>query len=111
MGLKHEEASELHHRYVRAHPSKITRIAHYQQYTQYGLALRGLVRHHEVGEHHLPLPREFDSKHSFCQIDPLDFNEKCDGSLPLEEMIKPDPSIRKLFEDIDRTKVCTVTLY
>lgn len=40
------------------------------------------------------------------QIDPMDFNEKCDGSLPLEEMIKPDPSIRKLFEDIDRKKVC-----
>lgn len=36
--------------------------------------------------------------------DPLDFNVKCDGSLPLEDMIKPDPSVRKLFQDIDRTK-------
>jgi len=68
MGLKHEEASELHLRY----------------YTQYGLALRGLTRHHN--------------------IDPLDFNRKCDGSLPLESMIKYDPSLRKLFEDIDRSK-------
>ncbi len=39
-----------------------------------------------------------------CCADPLDFDEKCDGSLPLEEMIKPDPSLRKLFEDIDRSK-------
>jgi len=68
LGLSHEEAHELHHRY----------------YKTYGLALRGLVKHHDV--------------------DPLDFNEKCDGSLPLEDMIDPDPSIRKLFQDIDRSK-------
>jgi len=37
-------------------------------------------------------------------LDPLDFNEKCDGSLSLEDMIKPDPSVRKLFQDIDRSK-------
>ncbi|EDR12886.1 uncharacterized protein LACBIDRAFT_245826 [Laccaria bicolor S238N-H82] len=68
LGLDHDEASELHLRY----------------YTLYGLALRGLTRHHDV--------------------DPLDFDRKCDGSLPLEEMIKYDPTLRKLFEDIDRTK-------
>ncbi|OCH92938.1 pyrimidine 5-nucleotidase [Obba rivulosa] len=68
MGHSEEEASELHLRY----------------YTQYGLALRGLVRHHDV--------------------DPLDFDRKCDGSLPLEEMLKPDPELRKLLEDIDRSK-------
>ena len=38
------------------------------------------------------------------RLDALDFDEKCDGSLPLEEMINPDPSIRKLFQDIDRSK-------
>jgi len=69
LGLSHEEASELHMKY----------------YTQYGLALRGLTRHHDV--------------------DPLDFDRKCDGSLPLEDMISYDPSLRKLFQDIDRTKV------
>lgn len=37
-------------------------------------------------------------------LDALDFNEKCDGSLPLEDMIIPDPSIRKLFQGIDRSK-------
>ena len=33
LGIGHEEAAELHLRY----------------YTQYGLALRGLTRHHDVG--------------------------------------------------------------
>ncbi|KAI5893475.1 pyrimidine 5-nucleotidase [Schizophyllum commune H4-8] len=69
LGLEDEKATKLHHRY----------------YTEYGLALRGLVRHHEV--------------------DPIDFDRKCDGSLPLEQIIKPDPALRKLFEDIDRSKV------
>lgn len=36
--------------------------------------------------------------------DPLDFDRKCDGSIPLEDMIKYSPELRKLFEDIDRTK-------
>ena len=36
--------------------------------------------------------------------DALDFDDKCDGSLPLEDMISPDPSVRKLFQDIDRSK-------
>ncbi|KII95091.1 hypothetical protein PLICRDRAFT_33922 [Plicaturopsis crispa FD-325 SS-3] len=68
MGLGEEEASNLHLQY----------------YTQYGLALRGLTRHHD--------------------IDPLDFDQKCDGSLPLEEMIHPNPRLRQLFLDIDRSK-------
>ncbi|KAH7887659.1 pyrimidine 5-nucleotidase [Phlebopus sp. FC_14] len=68
LGLDEDEASKLHLRY----------------YTQYGLALRGLTRHHE--------------------IDPLDFDRKCDGTLPLEDAIKPDPKLRKLFQDIDRKK-------
>ncbi|EGO27496.1 hypothetical protein SERLADRAFT_382445, partial [Serpula lacrymans var. lacrymans S7.9] len=56
LGLSEEEASGLHHKY----------------YTEYGLALRGLTRHHD--------------------IDPLDFDQKCDGTLPLEEMIEPNPA-------------------
>jgi len=68
LGLNDDEASDLHMDY----------------YRQYGLALRGLVRHHDV--------------------DTLDFDKRCDGSLPLEDMIKPDPSVRKLLEDIDRSK-------
>ncbi|KAH8999234.1 pyrimidine 5-nucleotidase [Lactarius akahatsu] len=68
LGLSDEEAADLHSQY----------------YTQYGLALRGLQRHHDV--------------------DPIDFNEKCDGSLPLEEMLKPNPRVRQLLQDIDRSK-------
>ncbi|KAJ4478219.1 pyrimidine 5-nucleotidase [Lentinula aciculospora] len=68
LGLSDQEASDLHHKY----------------YTQYGLALAGLVRHHDV--------------------DPLDFDRNCDQALPLEEMILPNPAHRKLFEDIDRSK-------
>ncbi|KAH9045531.1 pyrimidine 5-nucleotidase [Lactarius pseudohatsudake] len=68
LGLSDEEAADLHSQY----------------YTQYGLALRGLQRHHDV--------------------DTIDFNEKCDGSLPLEEMLKPDPRVRQLLQDIDRSK-------
>lgn len=37
LGLGHDEASELHLKY----------------YTQYGLALRGLTRHHDIGSGHV----------------------------------------------------------
>ncbi|KIM25967.1 hypothetical protein M408DRAFT_25854 [Serendipita vermifera MAFF 305830] len=57
-----------------------------QYYRQYGLAIRGLVKSHN--------------------IDPIHFNEKCDDSLPLENFLKPDPLIRQLLLDIDRSKVC-----
>jgi hypothetical protein len=43
--------------------------------------------------------------HSRLLEDPLDFDAKCDGSLPLESMIKPDPSVRQLLMDIDRSRV------
>lgn len=37
-------------------------------------------------------------------VDPFDFDTKCDGSLPLEKMLSPDPRMRKLLKDIDRSK-------
>lgn len=58
---------------------------HQEYYTNYGLAIEGLVRHH--------------------QIDPLDYNAKVDDALPLEDIIKPNPALRKMLEDIDRSKV------
>ncbi|TFY83955.1 hypothetical protein EWM64_g69 [Hericium alpestre] len=58
---------------------------HLQYYTKYGLALRGLTLHDNV--------------------DPLDFDAKCDGALPLDEMLKPNPALRQLLQDIDRSKV------
>ncbi|KAG8872933.1 hypothetical protein FRB97_007161 [Tulasnella sp. 331] len=68
MGLEDDEARKMHMRY----------------YSEYGLALRGLVRHHK--------------------IDALDFDRKVDGSLPLDRVLKPDPAVRRLLEDIDRSK-------
>lgn len=58
---------------------------HTKYYTQYGLAIAGLVRHHTV--------------------DPLDFNAKVDDALPLENILRPDPKLRRLLEDINRDKV------
>lgn len=66
-------------------PEKEAKRLHGEYYTMYGLAIEGLVRHHE--------------------IDPLDYNAKVDDALPLEDIIKPDPELRKLLEDIDKDKV------
>lgn len=69
LGVSEEEAIRLHKEY----------------YQNYGLAIEGLVRHH--------------------QIDPLEYNAKVDDALPLEGIIKPNPQLRKLLEDIDKSKV------
>ncbi|KXJ86142.1 Haloacid dehalogenase-like hydrolase-domain-containing protein [Microdochium bolleyi] len=58
---------------------------HQEYYRDYGLAIEGLVRHH--------------------QMDPLDYNAKVDDALPLEGLITPNPQLRRLLEDIDTTKV------
>ncbi|KAJ9131556.1 Pyrimidine nucleotidase [Pleurostoma richardsiae] len=58
---------------------------HAEYYQTYGLAIEGLVRHHK--------------------IDPLEYNSKVDDALPLEGVIKPNPQLRRLLEDIDRSKV------
>jgi len=88
MGWDEETASDLHLKY----------------YTTYGLALAGLVRHHQVGQYTADFARSSRWTHSLLCIDPLDFDQKCDGALPLEDMIKPSESLRKLFQDIDRSK-------
>jgi pyrimidine and pyridine-specific 5'-nucleotidase len=53
-------------------------------YTQYGLAIEGLVRHHK--------------------IDPLQYNAMVDDALPLEDIIRPDPRLRRLLQDFDKSK-------
>lgn len=58
---------------------------HFRYYREYGLAIEGLVRHHKV--------------------DALEYNSKVDDALPLEDVIKPNPELRKLIEDIDTSKV------
>jgi pyrimidine and pyridine-specific 5'-nucleotidase len=35
----------------------------------------------------------------------MDFNSKVDDAVPLEDILKEDPKLRKLFQDIDNTKV------
>lgn len=52
---------------------------------EYGLVLRGLLVHHK--------------------IDPVDFDERTDLSVPVEEMLRPDPALLKLLEDLDGSKV------
>ncbi|ORY83568.1 pyrimidine 5-nucleotidase [Leucosporidium creatinivorum] len=68
LGLPAEEAAHLRHRY----------------YTEYGLAIRGLVRHH--------------------QVDPLDYDAQCDAALPLETVLKPSTEMQALLKDIDRSR-------
>ncbi|CEH17180.1 Haloacid dehalogenase-like hydrolase [Ceraceosorus bombacis] len=68
LGLDESEAERLHKHY----------------YSSYGLAIKGLVRHHK--------------------IDPLDYDAKCDASLPLDDILKPDAEIQQLLADVDRTK-------
>ena len=58
---------------------------HQRYYKDYGLAIEGLVRHHK--------------------IDPLEYNSKVDDALPLDEIIQPNLKLRRLLEDIDRSKV------
>lgn len=54
-------------------------------YKDYGLAIEGLVRHHKV--------------------DALEYNEKVDDALPLEDIMSHDPKLRKLLKDLDTSKV------
>lgn len=58
---------------------------HKEYYTNYGLAIEGLVRHHK--------------------IDPLEYNAQVDDALPLEGIIKPNPELRQMLQDIDKSKV------
>lgn len=67
--LSRAEAIELHGKY----------------YTEYGLAISGLVLHHKV--------------------DPLEYNRKVDDALPLDTIITPDPKLRTFLEDVDKSKV------
>lgn len=80
--------SELIDKYFQTHLSLSQEEAnrlHFRYYKEYGLAIEGLVRHHKV--------------------DALEYNQKVDDALPLEDVIKPNPTLRKLLQDIDRSKV------
>ncbi|KAL1953971.1 hypothetical protein VTO42DRAFT_1887 [Malbranchea cinnamomea] len=60
-------------------------MLHHKYYREYGLAIEGLTRHHK--------------------INPLEFNREVDDALPLDSILKPDPKLRALLEDFDKSKV------
>lgn len=66
-------------------PASDARALHARYYKDYGLAISGLVKHHT--------------------IDPLAYNHEVDDALPLDDVIKPDPQLRRLLEDVDKSKV------
>ena len=66
-------------------PASDARALHSRYYKDYGLAISGLVKHHT--------------------IDPLAYNREVDDALPLDDVIKPDPQLRILLENMDKSKV------
>jgi pyrimidine and pyridine-specific 5'-nucleotidase len=60
-------------------------MLHQKYYQEYGLAIEGLHRHHK--------------------IQPLEFNREVDDALPLDDILKPDPELRHLWERFDKAKV------
>lgn len=84
----HDLMADLIDKYFQKHldlPVEESARLHNEYYQTYGLAIEGLVRHHE--------------------IDPLEYNSKVDDALPLEGIIRPRPELKRLLEDIDRSKV------
>lgn len=63
---------------------------HKSYYREYGLAIQGLLLHHD--------------------IDVSDFNTQVDDALPLDDILKPNPELRKMLKDIDPTK-CRLWLF
>ncbi|CAO1623991.1 unnamed protein product [Sympodiomycopsis kandeliae] len=59
---------------------------HSKYYREHGLAIRGLLKNHSG-------------------IDPLDYDVRVDGSLPLDDILRPEQELTALIRDIDRTKV------
>lgn len=58
---------------------------HHRYYKDYGLAIEGLSRHHKV--------------------DPMEFNREVDDALPLDELLSPNPDLRKFLQSFDTSKV------
>ncbi|SCU95423.1 LADA_0G15544g1_1 [Lachancea dasiensis] len=54
------------------------RKLHYSYYREYGLAIRGLVKHHD--------------------IEALEYNKMVDDALPLHDILKPDPELRAMLQ-------------
>ena len=84
----HDHMAHLINKYFVTHldvPAEDATRLHQQYYKDYGLAIEGLSRFH--------------------QIDPMDFNREVDDALPLDELLSPDPELREWLETFDKTKV------
>ena len=84
----HEEMARLINKYFVTHldvPAEEATRLHQQYYKDYGLAIEGLARFH--------------------QIDPLDFNREVDDAVPLEDLLSTDPDLRRTLECFDKAKV------
>lgn len=66
-------------------PAEEATRLHQQYYKDYGLAIEGLARFH--------------------QIDPLDFNREVDDAVPLEDLLSTDLELRRILESFDKSKV------
>lgn len=79
-------------------------------YTEYGLAIRGLVRHHQVDREWLRClslevtPRCPRSLILALTCTALDYDAQCDAALPLETVLKPSAEMQALLKDIDRSR-------
>jgi pyrimidine and pyridine-specific 5'-nucleotidase len=85
--------AELIDKYFESHLSLSAEAAidlHRRYYRDYGLAISGLVKHH--------------------QVDPLAYNREVDDALPLERLLKRDEGLRRLLAGIDKTK-CKLWLF
>ncbi|KAG7123244.1 hypothetical protein HYQ46_010711 [Verticillium longisporum] len=71
--------------YPRTISTTVYTLGNLKSRTSWQSSLISLVRHHE--------------------IDPLEYNSKVDDALPLEDILTPDPELRQLLQDIDRSKV------
>jgi pyrimidine and pyridine-specific 5'-nucleotidase len=58
---------------------------HMKYLNEYSLIVEGLAQNHSIS--------------------PLDFNSHVDDALPLEDLLEPDPELRKMLQDIDKSKV------
>lgn len=84
----HDHMARLINKYFVTHlsvPAEEATRLHEQYYKDYGLAIEGLARYHE--------------------IDPLDFNREVDDAIPLDGLLSPDADLRKSLESFDKTKV------
>ncbi|SCV04638.1 LAME_0H20032g1_1 [Lachancea meyersii CBS 8951] len=60
------------------------RTLHHSYYREYGLAIRGLVKHHDI--------------HA------LEYNKMVDDALPLHDILKPDPALRAMLKRLRSSK-------